>query len=315
MFTGRQWLMILLAGGATAFAFMLALTGKVSGMFLSNFTQFPLFLVALSLGTNAVAIAAVLSLVVMLFAGLAVGAPLLLILYAAPTVILARQAMLSRPDGNGNVEWYPPGLLLVWATGIAVTLVTLAFVILASEPEGVEGSLRRILDQLFAKMVPPDQTIARERMVDAILPLLPGFSAALWIFLTLLNGALAQWLLIHAKHNLRPTPDIATARLPRWLTAAFAGAILIGMVAPDSAGYFGRNIALILATPFFFAGMGVLHFLSRLHPAGSLLLTLLYLFLFLFFLFFKWPILAITAIGLVDQWTGLRQRLITGKPD
>ena len=315
MFTGRQWLTILLAGGATAFAFTLALTGKVSGMFLSNLTQFPLFLVALSIGTSAVAVAAGLSLAVLLVAGLALGIPLLFLLYAAPTVLLARQALLSRPDGSGGVEWYPPGHLLIWATGIAATLVTLGFLMLAGEPETVEASLRQILDQLFAKMVPPDQTIARERLVDAIVPLLPGVSAAFWILLTVLNAALAQWLLIRAKRNLRPTPDIAAVRLPMWLTGALGGAILIGVMAPDTVGYYCRNLAMVLATPFFFAGMGVLHFLSRLHPAGSLLLALLYVFLLLFFLFFKWPILAITAIGLVDQWTNLRQRIRAGKPD
>ena len=51
MFSGRQWLTILLAGGTAAFAFMMALSGSFGGMFLSNFTQLPLFLAGLSLIT------------------------------------------------------------------------------------------------------------------------------------------------------------------------------------------------------------------------------------------------------------------------
>ena len=136
MYSGRHWLTILLAGGTTAFAFILALTGSVGGMFLSNFTQLPLFLAGLSLGMTGSIAATAVAAGVLLIAGASIGIPLLLVLYAAPTIILTRQALLSRPDGQGGQEWYPPGLLLLWATGMAAVLAK-------PTDESSEGSTKR----------------------------------------------------------------------------------------------------------------------------------------------------------------------------
>jgi hypothetical protein len=67
--------------------------------------------------------------------------------------------------------------------------------------------------------------------------------------------------------------------------------------------------------PYFFAGLGVLHFLSRRHPAGVLLLFLCYMILILLSLFFKWPTIAVAMVGVLDQWTDLRHRLRNRGPD
>ena len=315
MYSGRQWLMILLAGGATAFAFMMALSGTVGGMFLSNFTQLPLFLAGLSFGLTGTILAAAIAAGVLLITGMAIGIPLLLVLYAAPTIILARQATLSRQDGNGGIEWYPPGLLLIWASGLAAILMAIGFVLLSGGQAGVETGIQRILDDAFSRMVPAGQEEQRQFIVQTLSPLLPGISASLWVVLAVVNGALAQGLLVRGQRNLRPSPDLAEIELPRGLMAALVVAVISGIMLPDSLGYFARNLAVLLGVPYFFAGLGVLHFLSRRHPAGVLLLTLAYMVLILLSLFFKWPALAVAAVGVVDQWTDLRHRMRAGGPD
>ena len=315
MYSGRQWLTILLSGGTTAFAFMMALSGSIGGMFLSNFTQLPLFLAGLSLGMTGTIAAAAVASGVLLIAGVSVGVPLLLILYAAPTIILTRQAVLSRPDGQGGQEWYPAGLLLLWATGIAVVLLTVGFILLSSGAESIEAGIRQLLDQVFQRMMPTGKAEQRQLLVDAISPFLPGISAAMWILLVAVNGSLAQGLLVRGQRNMRPSPDLATLELPRALLFVLAIAVAAGVLLPGSLGYFGRNIAVVLGVPYFFAGLGVLHFLSRRHPAGVLLLFLCYMILILLSLFFKWPTIAVAMVGVLDQWTDLRHRLRNRGPD
>lgn len=315
MYSGRHWLTILLSGGTTAFAFMMALSGSIGGMFLSNFTQLPLFLAGLSLGMTGTIAATAVASGVLLVAGTPVGIPLLLILYAAPAIVLTRQAVLSRPDGQGGQEWYPPGLLLLWATGMAAVLMTVGFILLSSGAESAEAGIRQLLDQIFQRMVPAGQAEHRQIMVNAISPLLPGISAAMWVLLVAVNGSLAQGLLVRGQRNMRPSPDLATLELPRALLFVLAIAVAAGVLLPGGFGYFGRNIAVVLGVPYFFAGLGVLHFLARRHPAGVLLLFLCYMILILLSLFFKWPTFAVAVIGVIDQWTDLRHRLRKRGPD
>lgn len=315
MYSGRQWLTILLSGGTAAFAFMMALGGNIGGMFLSNFTQLPLFLAGLSLGMTGTIAATAVAAGLLLVAGVAIGIPLLLVLYAAPAIVLTRQAVLSRPDGRGGQEWYPPGLLLLWATGMAAVLMSVGFILLSSSAESAEAGIRQLLDQVFQRMVPAGQAEQREFLVDAISPLLPGISAAMWILLVAVNGALAQGLLVRGQRNMRPSPDLAELELPRALLFVLAIAVAAGLLLPGGLGYFGRNVAVVLGVPYFFAGLGVLHFLSRRHPAGVLLLFLCYMILILLSLFFKWPTFAVAVVGMVDQWTDLRHRLRNRGPD
>ncbi len=315
MYSGRHWLTILLAGGTTAFAFILALTGSVGGMFLSNFTQLPLFLAGLSLGMTGSIAATAVAAGVLLIAGASIGIPLLLVLYAAPTIILTRQALLSRPDGQGGQEWYPPGLLLLWATGMAAVLMTVGFILLSSGGETVEAGIRQLLDQVFQRMLPAGQAEQRDILTDAISPLLPGISASMWILLVAVNGALAQGLLVRGQRNMRPSPDLAALELPRGLLFVLGIAMAAGLLLPGNYGYFGRNIAVVLCVPYFFAGLGVLHFMARQHPAGARMLLLCYMMLILFSLLFKWPTLAVAAVGVFDQWTGLRHRLRNRGPN
>jgi len=187
--------------------------------------------------------------------------------------------------------------------------------LLSSGAESIEAGIRQLLDQVFQRMMPAGKAEQRQLLVDAISPFLPGISAAMWILLVAVNGSLAQGLLVRGQRNMRPSPDLATLELPRALLFVLAIAVAAGVLLPGSFGYFGRNIAVVLGVPYFFAGLGVLHFLARRHPAGVLLLFLCYMILILLSLFFKWPTIAVAMVGVLDQWTDLRHRLRNRGPD
>ena len=62
---------------------------------------------------------------------------------------------------------------------------------------------------------------------------------------------------------------------------------------------------LVFSVPYFFMGLAVIHTLSRPWSARTLALAMFYLFLIVF----HWPVAVIAALGLVEQWVGLRQRI------
>tara|TARA_B100000315_G_C14004767_1_gene331816 strand:- start:147 stop:437 length:291 start_codon:yes stop_codon:yes gene_type:complete len=69
--------------------------------------------------------------------------------------------------------------------------------------------------------------------------------------------------------------------------------------------YAARNLVVILSTPYFFLGLGVVHVLIRRMASSVLPLVLFYIFL----LFLGWPIFMVAGLGFIDHWMGLRQNL------
>ncbi|MFI4986885.1 MAG: hypothetical protein ACHQF3_05565, partial [Alphaproteobacteria bacterium] len=103
---------------------------------------------------------------------------------------------------------------------------------------------------------------------------------------------------------------LASLTLPSWLAAAVALAAAAGLLASGSLGFAGRNLSFILAMPYFFGGVACLHALARYGGASRNLLTLFYVALALTIIVLSWlAIMAIAALGFIDQLAGLRQRL------
>ncbi len=151
-------------------------------------------------------------------------------------------------------------------------------------------------------------------MLDAFVAVLPGLGACSWLLVTAANGALAQGLLIRFARNLRPSPDLASFDLPRWLGLAVAATALLGVAAPGTAGFVGENLCLILAMPYFFGGLALAHAAARRSGARAGHFMLLYLFLALIIVIMSWVVIfGVAALGLIDQLVGLRQRLMRPK--
>ena len=74
---------------------------------------------------------------------------------------------------------------------------------------------------------------------------------------------------------------------------------------PGDAGYVGQTLAALLAVPYLFLGLAVMHMLIRRMPGAPVVFVVFYVFM----LIFGWPLFLITGLGLVEQWAGLRRRL------
>lgn len=305
MFTPKQWAVISAGGALSALLCALAAFGSFGGILLAYFCQLPLFVIGLSLGTAAGAIAGVIAGAGVIAMGGLFGLLIFVLFNAAPVIFLVRQALLSRTDeSTGSTEWYPSGLLAASATSFGLCLLALICLWLGFTTDGIEASLREYLGKFADGMFRDLGAVDRQQIVESVAPILLGTIGLSWLVMLVINGALGQALAVRLGWNLRPNPDFAMMELPRWLPAV-AAVLLIGTVLlPGTLGFFATNAALIMSLPFFLIGTAVVHVAARRVTAGPMLLILFYILMLLF----GWPVVVVAFLGLIEQMAGFRQR-------
>lgn len=299
-------------GVVSAMFYLSVLFGGVGALILGYLAPLPLFLAGLWLGSTAAIIAGAAGTV----AVLAVSSSLLvalayLVTGAFPVILVVRQALLARTAASGSIEWYPPGRLLMGLVGMGLAALLGAAVLTLDQPGGLEGAVRetlaRMADQIFAtqgQQAPDPQDFWMAEV-------LPGLAVISWLTMTIVNAALAQGALMRFNRNRRPPMRLVDLELPAWLAPAFLGAVLVGAAAPDPVSFLAVNTALVLALPFAFVGLSVVHAAARGRSAKVPVLIGFYMFLFLF----GWPIVLMVGLGMIEQWIGLRRRFRTAGPD
>ncbi len=301
----RYWLLAI--GGGAASVLIYSLAGALpGGLFFAYFTALPLYLVGLSLGLTAAATAGVAATVGVWIPGGGVTAMVFLVVTAMPAIVFIRQALMSRNDTQGNPVWYPAGNMVFTLCILGALLYSGAALWLSFLPDGFEGSVESFTEGMAESLLAQSAAEYRDLFVAKIAPILPGFAVASWLIMNLFNALLAQGILKRFQQNYRPSPKIALMELPHWipLAAVTAAATTAGMLLPDSVGYYGANLAIILFIPFFFIGLAVVHTMCRNKPAGPFLLILFYGMLIIF----DRLIIFVAALGLIEQWVGLRRR-------
>lgn len=222
-------------------------------------------------------------------------------LNVVPVVLLVRQSLLARTGSGNAVEWYPPGLMTAWLTGLGLVAAAVTFVFFGG-PQATQATLREALapalDRHLGEITPE---------LDGLLAfvgfILPGIIATSWMVMTVTNGSLAQGSLARFGASWRPSPDLAALGLPMWIPVllAFAsGATLLG----GTVRFIGVNVLIVLAVPFCLAGLAVLHTVARRFPRPAVTLTTFYLLAGVL----GWPLVLIALLGLLDSPLGLRRR-------
>ncbi|HJU15611.1 MAG TPA: DUF2232 domain-containing protein [Stellaceae bacterium] len=294
-----------LCGAVGAGFYLTMLTGSPGSLILISMAQLPLFAAGLWLGAGAAALAALAATGILLAATGAVSAAFFAAVMAMPVVVLVRQALLARTQSDGAVEWYPPGLLAGWLTGLAL-FGTVLGVVLAGGTHGIEAILRRALGPALDRlMVAPglDGMPDRNDIVRSLALVLPGMLAVSWMAMVATNGILAQGVLARFGANRRPSPDIAALGLPPWMPLLFAaGAAAASFDGP--ARPFGVSVMILLFVPFCLAGLAVLHTAARRLSRPLPVLVIFYVLAALL----GWPLLLTAVLGFVDGAFGLRRR-------
>jgi Predicted membrane protein (DUF2232) len=294
----------LLCGAAGAGLYLSVLSGSVAAAILVSLAQLPLFIAGLWLGT-ATAMLAALTAVATVLAGArdVMAAVLFAVFYALPVVLLVRQALLARADGEGGLEWYSPGQLTAWLTALALAAFGVALW-WSGGPQALQSTLRRALAPAVAELV--DTTAAGQRMLtERLAALVPGILAASWMMLVVTNAVLAQGVLARFGANWRPSPRLAALRLPLWITLLLGGAAVLTILG-GPARFVGINIMIMLSIPFGLGGLAVVHAFADRLARPTVLLVTFYVLAGLF----GWPLLLVAFLGLLDMPLGLRRRMV-----
>lgn len=296
------------AGLASALVFISVLTGGTLGVLLAYLVSLPLAMIGLSFGLRHVLLGSGVALAVVAVAT-PVGFPVFAVVGVLPVLVLVRQALQARPNAEGRVEWYPPGLLVAWLAVLAAALMVLGTTLLPIGGGGIEGGLRTELAAYLDQVLPSAPPEFKGEVLRLWAALFPAMLGSGWLLMAALNGVVAQWTVVKAGRAIRPTPAYARLELPTWLLAVVVVVGVAGVTASGDVGYLGRNAAVVLLWPYVFAGLAMVHGLVRDRPNRGLLLAFFYVTVFVLF---RWSLVALAGLGLVRHWTRLR-RLLAGR--
>ena len=278
-----------------------------AALFSLPFSALPIAFIGLAYG---VAQGALVALGVLILAATIMAPALAIIfaiLFALPTIVLIRQALLSRQLEDGTYEFYPLQKLILLAlamTGIGTIFTFALFGGNGGMPQNFADEMAatpeitQTLGQLYNISTPDDML----RVANLII--VTGFAG--WPLLLLGNMQIAQALLVRFEMNLRPRTDYDTLTLPIWLVGVLLACLVLASVATGWMATLGATLAGLIFAAYFLLGLAVIHAISRPWNGRGFLLAVLYFLLFVM----AWVIIPVALMGLLDarfDFRGLNQ--------
>lgn len=233
-----------------------------------------------------------------------------------PAWWLGYLAMLARPAGVGSndaapaaLEWYPPGRLVVWAAVFGAVMVFVAIASLGADAEGFRAALRKVVTEIL-RMAASEGGVSApatlrnpEPLIDLMVLTIPPGTAVMATVTNVVNLWLAASIVRFSGRLTRPWPDIAEMTFPHMVAVALALAIALSFVG-GLVGIVAGVVAASLLMAYGMLGFAVLHSVTQ----GSKSRAVLIAGVIAAVIFFRWPILALCLLGLVDTVFDLRTR-------
>jgi hypothetical protein len=304
----------LIAIGAGSLSAVAALTFQQKapgGLVFAYFAPLPLMLIGLSLGAVTGTISAIAGVITSALLGGLVASALFAVLHAFPAWIITRQSLLKQQTPNGQVQWYPIGNIISLLALMAAFMLTMVAIAEWQNLDTLRQNFSRQFDQTLAVWLPTLTDPQRAGLVTMFIMIFPALIATSWLFMTVINGIIAQSILVKMDKNLRPRPVYSALALPEWHSWAVVSAACLALLGSGNLEFMGRTLAIIFSVPFFFVGLAVVHRLERHLTFPGLLLAAVYISIFLSL----WAALVVAIIGVIEQWFGLRHRLPAHRPN
>ena len=313
------WLLIGASALFSAGTFLAMSLGSIGALMLTYIAPLPLFILGLAKGGSAVGASGAIASMTIALASNPTNALIYLLACALPVSILCEKATQSRKisgvSGHPSIEWYPPGPLCMWLIATPTITIMAMFCYFQIYHDGLEASVteqvenviglyRSILIQNQTSSVVPGSNqlnIAQELLSKVA----PALLAIFWIFFTLMNGVLAQFLLGRFGKNLRPTPELGDIQLSRWLIIAFIASLVFSITIDGPLAYLGTNLCGILAFPLFLSGLGVSHVIAEKTKFRFGILIVLYSIITVT----RWGSFAMVVLGLIDHFAYIKSRV------
>ncbi len=180
---------------------------------------------------------------------------------------------------------------------------------------GEAGGIRGVIGQMFydgvsALSASPENEMERRRLAEMAGQQAPLSITMGWLAITLGSLWLAHRLLRRWNRGIRPALPFQAIRVPRWNAVLLGGALIALLLGSGDVRYLGFVAAIVLATPYFLVGIGIIHRLARGWGPGPLFLIGFYVAMFLS----MWLACAAAALGFADQWTKLREKIDGPQP-
>lgn len=233
----------------------------------------------------------------------------------APAWWLGYLALLGRPLANGGapqMEWYPPGRLVLWAAAIGAAAVVGALATFGSDEATIRHGLRGALEQILRLQTgAPEDAPSQlpgipdaDRVIAMLVSVLPGAAAVIAAITLTGNLWLAGQIVRLSGRLQRPWPDLNALSFPP-LAAALYGALLAAAFLPDVAGLVSSVFAATLTVAFAMIGFAVLHTATHHRRGRAVVLSGAYACV----AFLIWPVIVMTLVGVAETLFGLRVRL------
>lgn len=290
-----NWVMIFLGGLLSATLSFSPILLHPALILFSYLATLPLFLVGLGFGLYSLYGAALIaSILVFIVEGALAGSEFFIFSALGP-IFLVNRALLNRKQ-KGNITWYPSTYLLRDLTLASAVVVVIA---LGAYLYFFQGEDAQIFVNNFLKVFDPEGQLKDVKPILYMLfPFLPGFFAFSWSVMMIINGTLAQGLLVRFHHNLRPSPTLGNLEAPDKLTFVLGLTFFLSFFGVGTLGLIGKNFTIIFLFPFFLIGLGMIHSWFHKTSFTTLGLTIFYLCLLTLF----WPIFIVILIGILKPW-------------
>ncbi|MBM09812.1 MAG: hypothetical protein CMF69_09625 [Magnetovibrio sp.] len=292
--TLRKVLIAICAGLASATAAVAFLSKSFIALGFVYLASLPILMVGLAYGMTSAILAAVVGALISGISGFPVMAGAFTIIYGLPALIIIRLQMMQHTVSAGNTL----SIITMLTSGMVVTVAFFTWDI------GLSKLITNHLEQVLKQLTPDFNTVGRSQLAQAMTPLFPGVVAINWIVMTVINTVFAQYILVRIGYNQHPTPAYVNLELPFWSSWPLVSAAALALAGTGEWEYIGRNLAMLFAVPYFFLGLSVFHYLARRVTATKAVLITLYLVIVIS----MWAALVVAAIGVVEQWFGLRDR-------
>jgi Predicted membrane protein (DUF2232) len=292
------------AGAAAALLFASVASGSLLSLFLFYLAPLPILIAALGWSHVSGLVAAIVASVCL---GLVFG-PLFFFAFllgiAAPAWWLGYLALLARPAAGGDVEWYPPGRLVLWAAGLAAGVVAIALLQIGSDTDSIRNGLKEALQRVLRLETggAADEPLnlpgitEPERLIALLAIMLPSVAAGCGALTLVLNLWIAGRVVDLSGRLKRPWPDIPGMAFPRSAPALLALALAIAFV-PALVGLVAGLFAATLLMAFTLLGFAVLHALTRGVPGRTAILGGAYAAVVVL----GWPALAAVLLAIADM--------------